>query len=603
MSISLYRKYRPQDFTSVYGQEAAVKIILNSISKSRIGHAYLFSGSRGCGKTSVVRIFAKALNCTNPKNFEPCCECKNCIDITAGQSLDVIEIDGASSNGVDEIRELKSHVALTPFNSRYKIYIIDEVHMLSTAAFNALLKTLEEPPEYVVFILATTEPHKVPVTIRSRCQHIPFHSISPENIFARLNEVCKLENIKAEADALWEISRQADGALRDALSLLEQVIAAGDVTLKNIESMLGAGSRPEFERYIIKIREDIASAYPEIKKMLDAGATPLRIFEEIFSLVKDLWLSSKYPDMIDTLGISEQDRDFLKSESKQWPVKRLQRILNALVKIMAQAKSGIRQDILAGLFVFELEKSENEPEQIQSQRQHFNQDRPLARMYVSQNTQALNTQPQIISDNNEKNETQKNSQSFTELNTLLNISPDDYDPVLSEKIINTAHEKNFVVYCGLIGSKAATRENKLVIMFDNEYAFTVMKLFVNSSEIKKMFSDYSEIIFNFKGNIFKCAGDVKNSADLNSSSQGVQKNITFENFETAPLPEQQTQIIKTETRRSISGAEKFIDELKRLGVKAEILIKKHADESENDDDSEIDNNINSDNDNEESDQN
>ncbi|MBR0094439.1 MAG: DNA polymerase III subunit gamma/tau, partial [Synergistaceae bacterium] len=301
MSISLYRKYRPQNFAGVAGQRAAIEIITNSIARDRVGHAYLFSGSRGCGKTSVARIFAKALNCLDRQGFEPCGQCSNCTAITAGESLDVIEIDGASNNGVDSIRELKENVALAPFTSKYKIYIIDEVHMLSQGAFNALLKTLEEPPEHVIFILATTEPQRVPVTIRSRCQHIPFHTISPEDIFKRVEEVCRLEDVKAEPEALWEIARQADGALRDALSLLEQIMASGEITLSNVEASFGAGSRPVFERWIKTLRTDPGEAYTSLKSMFDSGASGVRVFEEMFAIVRDLWLSSKWPKLAGTL--------------------------------------------------------------------------------------------------------------------------------------------------------------------------------------------------------------------------------------------------------------------------------------------------------------
>ena len=301
MSLSLYRKYRPQNFSSVVGQKAAIDVITNALAKNRPGHAYLFSGSRGCGKTSVARIFAKALNCLDPQGVEPCEKCSNCVAITAGESLDVIEIDGASNNGVEEIRELKSNVTLAPFSSKYKIYIIDEVHMLSQAAFNALLKTLEEPPEHVIFIMATTEPHKVPVTIRSRCQHIPFHSIGAHDIFTRLQEICGLENVQAEDSALWEISRQADGALRDALSLLEQVISSGNVTLSSVELAFGVGSRSSFEKWVISLRENQEEAYIILKKMFDSGASPVRVFEEIFSLVRDLWLVSKWQNIANSL--------------------------------------------------------------------------------------------------------------------------------------------------------------------------------------------------------------------------------------------------------------------------------------------------------------
>ena len=221
MYISLYRRYRPQTFSDMVGQSAAVGVLLESLREGSLGHAYLFSGPRGCGKTSAARLVAKSLDCLNRgEDCEPCGVCENCR--AAGEHLDVIEIDGASNRGIGEIRDLKSHVSLKALSASYKVYIIDEVHMLTDAAFNALLKTLEEPPANVVFLLATTEPHKVPVTIRSRCQHIPFHRITIADTVSRLKHVCSQENIEADEEGIWEIARQADGALRDALSLLDQ---------------------------------------------------------------------------------------------------------------------------------------------------------------------------------------------------------------------------------------------------------------------------------------------------------------------------------------------------------------------------------------------
>ena len=312
MAVSLYRQYRPQTFAEVVGQDAVIDVLSHSLSSGRIGHAYLFSGPRGCGKTSVARILAKALNCTAPDGNEPCGKCPNCLAITAGESLDVVEIDGASNNSVDEVRELKSHVTLAPFSSKYKVYIIDEVHMLSTAAFNALLKTLEEPPSYVVFILATTEPHKVPVTIRSRCQHIPFHSIGARRIFEQLTRVCEWEKVAAQPEALWEVARQADGAMRDALSMLEQVInrAASEVTLADVEATLGAGSRPALERWLAGLREAGPASYTGLKEMFEGGS-PQRVFEELFSLVRNLWLTARWPDVAESLDVSEQEKAFL----------------------------------------------------------------------------------------------------------------------------------------------------------------------------------------------------------------------------------------------------------------------------------------------------
>ena len=197
MYISLYRKYRPQKFSDMVGQSAAISLLQESLKEDKIGHAYLFSGPRGCGKTSAARLIAKSLICKKQsQTYEPCGECDDCISVAMGEHLDVIEIDGASNRGINEIRDLKTHVNLKPLSAGYKIYIIDEVHMLTEPAFNALLKTLEEPPQNVVFLLATTEPHKVPVTIRSRCQQIPFHRISTKDMIERIQYVCDCENIK-----------------------------------------------------------------------------------------------------------------------------------------------------------------------------------------------------------------------------------------------------------------------------------------------------------------------------------------------------------------------------------------------------------------------
>ena len=216
---ALYRKYRPQSFEDVKGQEHIVTTLRNQINAGRIGHAYLFCGTRGTGKTTVAKIFARAVNCENPIDGSPCGECPTCRAILSGNSLNVIEIDAASNNGVDNIREIRDEVTYAPTEGRFKVYIIDEVHMLSSGAFNAMLKTLEEPPSYVIFILATTEAHKIPVTILSRCQRYDFHRISVDVISERLKELLIQENAQAEDKAVRYLAKSADGAMRDALSL------------------------------------------------------------------------------------------------------------------------------------------------------------------------------------------------------------------------------------------------------------------------------------------------------------------------------------------------------------------------------------------------
>ena len=239
--LALARKYRPQTFSEVLSQDFITSTLQNAINMGRVTHAYLFTGPRGVGKTSTARIFAKALNCQNPVNAAPCGECDNCLEITGGTSLDVIEIDGASNRGVEEIRSLREAVKFVPVKSKYKIIIVDEVHMLTEQAFNALLKTLEEPPEYVIFIFATTDQHKIPVTILSRCQRYEFKKISYEEMNSNLKSILAKENIEYEPDALNYIIRNSDGCMRDALSLLDQVIAygGGKIKLEDTSYLLG----------------------------------------------------------------------------------------------------------------------------------------------------------------------------------------------------------------------------------------------------------------------------------------------------------------------------------------------------------------------------
>ena len=239
--MALYRKWRPRDFDEVRGQDAIVRTLRNQIIYRRIGHAYLFCGTRGTGKTSIAKLFAKAVNCQNPENGNPCNCCPSCRAINQASSMDVIEIDAASNNGVDNVREIREQVQYSPVSGKYKVYIIDEVHMLSPGAFNALLKTLEEPPSYVIFILATTEKHKIPVTILSRCQKYDFKRIPIDTITRHLSILMDKEGIDATPEALTYIARVADGSMRDALSLLDQCISfylGQTLTYDNVLSVL-----------------------------------------------------------------------------------------------------------------------------------------------------------------------------------------------------------------------------------------------------------------------------------------------------------------------------------------------------------------------------
>ncbi len=272
---ALYRKYRPTEFADVKGQDHIVTTLKNQISAGRIGHAYLFCGTRGTGKTTIAKILAKAVNCEHPIDGSPCGECESCRAIAEGTSMNVIEIDAASNNGVENIRQIREEVSYPPTEGKYKVYIIDEVHMLSIGAFNALLKTLEEPPEYVLFLLATTEANKIPVTILSRCQRYDFRRIGIETIAARLADLLAEEGVEAEEKAIRYVARAADGSMRDALSLMDQCIAfyLGErLTLEKVLDVLGAADTEVFSRLLRALMaQDVSGAIRLLEEVVMQG--------------------------------------------------------------------------------------------------------------------------------------------------------------------------------------------------------------------------------------------------------------------------------------------------------------------------------------------
>ena len=573
MNVSLYRKYRPQNFASVVGQKAAVDVLTSSLIHNRPGHAYLFSGSRGCGKTSVARIFAKALNCQNPQGeakIEPCGECTNCKAITAGGSMDVIEIDGASNNSVDQIRELKANVTLAPISSKYKIYIIDEVHMLTTAAFNALLKTLEEPPEHVIFIMATTEPQKVPVTIRSRCQHIPFHAISTQDIFHRLDEVCGLESVSAESEALWEIARQADGALRDALSLLEQVISAGEITLANVESVMGSGSRSSFERWVKTFRTDREAAYLILKSMFDSGASGVRVFEEMFSLVRNLWLSSRWENIAASVGASEQEQKFLREEAANWKSEDLHALLVIIMNTLTQARTGIRPDILLGVFLVMLEIHEDAPVTLANKAAHKKAD-------------DFPSVPVFTKDKSDKFEPIVPAVPTSDILPNMDIQVDE---ALREELCRIAIEdENLVILCAMFDARPYEQDSRLILDFEHRFSYDTLRVDQRAAEFPRLFTSYKSVILRY-GPIETICPDLP----LPSEQESEQTAPKPENHKTEPEPDTQIQdTVPSEQsshepdRDTSSVFDRVRRGLSEWGTKCEIVFTKSIGGSDDDD--------------------
>lgn len=345
------RKWRPQTFDEIVGQEHVTMTLKNAIASGRISHAYLFTGIRGVGKTTAARVLAKALNCVNGPTPVPCNKCTPCTEITAGTSLDVQEIDGASNRGIDNIRGLREGVAYTPARDRFKIYIIDEVHMLTTEAFNALLKTIEEPPAHVVFIFATTEFHKVPATIASRCQVFEFRRISVPQLMSRLREIVSAEGISVSDDALRLIAREADGSLRDACSLMDQVIsfAEGSIEAKDVAEILRTGERALVSRTLSAIvNEDAATALTALLDVTDKG-TPIRQFlRELARFTAEcMKVSLMGAEAVRETGLTDAEVAQMTEIAKRQSPEHLATLLHLLVSAADKAADSRNPELLA----------------------------------------------------------------------------------------------------------------------------------------------------------------------------------------------------------------------------------------------------------------
>lgn len=364
---ALYRKFRPTEFEDVKGQEHIVTTLKNQIKADRIGHAYLFCGTRGTGKTTVAKIFAKAVNCEHPVDGSPCGECPSCRAIADGSSMNVIEIDAASNNGVDNIRQIREEVSYRPTEGKYKVYIIDEVHMLSTGAFNALLKTLEEPPSYVIFILATTEAHKIPITILSRCQRYDFHRISIDTIAARLSDLMLQEKVDVEEKAIRYVANAGDGSMRDALSLLDQCIAfhlGETLTYENVLEVLGAVDTEVFSRLLRQIIDkNVAAAISILDELVDEGRELGQLVSDFTWYLRNLLLIQSSDDMEEVLDMSQDSIDALKEEAKLISPEVLLRYIRIFSELGNQVRYASQKRIVIEIAIIKLCRPEMETDQ------------------------------------------------------------------------------------------------------------------------------------------------------------------------------------------------------------------------------------------------
>ncbi len=355
---ALYRKYRPKDFSDVKGQEHIVTTLSNQIKANRIGHAYLFCGTRGTGKTTVAKIFAKAVNCENPSAQGPCGTCAMCQAIEAHTSMNVVEIDAASNNRVDDIRQVIDEVQYSPAEGRYKVYIIDEVHMLTTSAFNALLKTLEEPPAYLIFILATTEAHKIPLTILSRCQRYDFKRIRVDEIAARLQELLERENVEAEPEALNYIARQADGALRDGLSLLEQCISfyfGEKLTFENALNVLGAVDHAVYHELMEALVENrVDDVIQVVANMIEQGKDLTQFVNEFIWYLRNMLVVKTADNGEQLVDMSAENKKELKQYAEIIELPVIFRYIRILSELANRMKYGNNKRIMLEVALIKL---------------------------------------------------------------------------------------------------------------------------------------------------------------------------------------------------------------------------------------------------------
>lgn len=506
MYQALYRKYRPSNFDEVVGQKVIVKTLKNAIKYDRLSHAYLFCGPRGTGKTSIAKILAKTINCTNLQDYLPCNECENCLQYNNKQSVDIIEIDAASNNGVDEIRELRDKVGLVPSFGKYKIYIIDEVHMLTTSAFNALLKTLEEPPKHVIFILATTEPFKIPITILSRCQRFDFKKISVDDIVSRLRAIADAENIKIKDEILKEIAILSDGGMRDSINLLDQVNAyvggEKEVTYEDVHDVNGTLKPEELYDFISKIKSnDLKDALLLSDSYNDIGKNMTKVLEELISFFRNILIAKVVPDYLnDNIYF-----DFYKKIASSYTVEQINDIMKLMNNSLYDMRLSNNPKVLFDLLVLNIaeiskEKEEKivpiEQEKVEQKiNYNYNKEENVKENSISnvQNREQKKIVVKINDENTKKWEEKKNIRIGNTLacyNRLLLTEVREKLPEVRNYILDINY--NFVASLVVDGTLKAAGGDYLVFVYNNVHDANLFN--DNIDKIELLF----EILYNKK---------------------------------------------------------------------------------------------------------
>lgn len=504
--MALYRKFRPVTFEDVVGQEHIVKVLQHQIKNNQIGHAYLFCGSRGTGKTTTAKIFSRAINCTESKDGEPCNECMACRGILDSSIPDVMEIDAASNNSVDDIRSIRENVIYAPTMAKYKVYIIDEVHMLSGSAFNALLKTLEEPPENVIFILATTEPHKLPVTILSRCQRFEFRRISKENIAKRLEVVCEKNGIRSDFSALMVIAQAAEGALRDGLSLLDQIISSGvsEITEDITRNILGI-AESSFTVGILTaiLKKDMADMLSVVNLVVESGKDIKYFVWEIISLARDIlvYKNTKDVDLLKNFALLKEIEELDKLTNND----KLSEIIIYLSELEANIKGATFPDILLESSLIQLISNKTKTNTV------------LAKEVDSDKADITEKDKTIIRSNvNNEIKVEKKVEKNNDLGT------GSWRDILD----NLRSSGKMSLYATLVSTKAEFEKDKVTVYFTQEFGKNVIERPENMAALKSSI----KAVMGLDANV-KCVVNgkkeelVSSDAENNLINSGIDVNI------------------------------------------------------------------------------